>query len=864
MAIGALPVIWSTNNAPLSVLSEADLAGLLVVQFQTGTICTVNNPGSGIAPTSWVWIQGLAAGTVAGVSVQVGTAGSWLAFEIGALAAGDINTVVGAAGTQSLQRIIPASPIAVNVKGYTTPGDGGGGPFYWDATNVAIDDSGTIIRPIGILVGAWVRIYSAPLNVRWFGAFGNGIHDDTTSIAATYAVVPSGGEMYIPKGQYRFTSKLTFARSVSIVGDGTSSCLFPDFSGANIGTDAVFLNGGNAGLNGLTFKDFSILGTAGANAGNTRHGFFIRAIHRSVFLNVHVRTGGSGDEYRLEGCLIDDFINPVVSVNVTYPYTVASVTTIGFSFHIGPIFNLIATNACRIENPAFEGGAPSLFVQDDQTAGNGYNTIDGGAIEGCAGRAITVTGATDFEARNVDVEATTGIIFTSCLQGIRLANIVGFSGSTSLSIDAVQATVCDCVMDGVIVAGGETEFTGGHATSITDSGGRAYMKGRIESFTLVAGYRNGIGLPHHTSSGRALDATGDFARWQPTFPDLFTLLAGATATHTGVGLADTTRHLLPDACKVTTGGAANSGIRYTIPITTTGANGLQIPVGGEWVSAGIWINVPMAAAGSSVKFRGKLDQYVFSNRNGSFVANSSPPDTWIFLTFSIFVDPSKADTLGIDITCDDAISFYIAELEVTLGKGTSPRRAYQANVGPNLFFGGQRVTYGSAAPTGGIWREIGDLHINTAPAVGSPISWSCTASGTPGTWKANFFAETMLWGAQQLIVVAAANSLYPGYSETTATGTALQYTAVRPGVARNFHVHQEATGAHNVDITYTLRKNNVDTAVTVTIADNATDGSDLTHAATFAIGDFINVSATPSANGPASPQHIVVTFEYDG
>lgn len=227
MTTGALPVIWSTNNAPLSVLAEADLGGLLVKQFQTGTICTVNNPGSGITPTSWVWIQGLAAGTVAGVSLQIGTDGSWLAFEIGAIGAADVNTIVGAAGTQSLQRIVPASPIAVIVKGYTTPGDGGGGSFYWDAANIATDDGGTIIRPVGVLVGAWIRIFSGSMNIRWFGAKGDGVTDDATPIADAIAVAIASaasstsvkGSVFIPKGKFVVASELPISSGITLAGE---------------------------------------------------------------------------------------------------------------------------------------------------------------------------------------------------------------------------------------------------------------------------------------------------------------------------------------------------------------------------------------------------------------------------------------------------------------------------------------------------------------------------------------------------------------------------------------------------------------------------------------------------------------------
>lgn len=43
------------------------------------------------------------------------------------------------------------------------------------------------------------------------------------------------------------------------------------------------------------------------------------------------------------------------------------------------------------------------------------------------------------------------------------------------------------------------------------------------------------------------------------------------------------------------------------------------------------------------------------------------------------------------------------------------------------------VMHGAAAPIAGGW-EVGDRVFNSSPAVGSPKSWVCTVSGTPGTW----------------------------------------------------------------------------------------------------------------------------------
>ena len=43
------------------------------------------------------------------------------------------------------------------------------------------------------------------------------------------------------------------------------------------------------------------------------------------------------------------------------------------------------------------------------------------------------------------------------------------------------------------------------------------------------------------------------------------------------------------------------------------------------------------------------------------------------------------------------------------------------------------ITWGTAVPTTGTWVR-GSRVINTAPSVGQPRGWACTVTGTPGTW----------------------------------------------------------------------------------------------------------------------------------
>ena len=56
----------------------------------------------------------------------------------------------------------------VELLGYYSKGDGGGGTFYWDSTSIEDDNGGTIIQATGVVDGRWIRNYSGAVNVKWF------------------------------------------------------------------------------------------------------------------------------------------------------------------------------------------------------------------------------------------------------------------------------------------------------------------------------------------------------------------------------------------------------------------------------------------------------------------------------------------------------------------------------------------------------------------------------------------------------------------------------------------------------------------------------------------------------------------------
>jgi hypothetical protein len=140
-----------------------------------------------------------------------------------------------------------------SVAGYYVPGDGGGGMFYWNSTSTAADDAGVTILPTGhVGAGRWKRIYSGAVNVKWFGAKGDNVTNDTVPIqAAVDSILSTGGIVTFPDGTY-LMGQVTITDSDGVTLDGTGAVL------TLTGTDGGFDSSGV--LSNLTIKGFNCVG----------------------------------------------------------------------------------------------------------------------------------------------------------------------------------------------------------------------------------------------------------------------------------------------------------------------------------------------------------------------------------------------------------------------------------------------------------------------------------------------------------------------------------------------------------------------------------------------------------------------------
>ena len=109
---------------------------------------------------------------------------------------------------------------AAKTLGYYSAGDGGGNSFYWDSTSVATDNGGTVIKPTAVSgAGRWLAIDAYTINVRQFGAKGDGSTDGTTAIQNA---ITASNTVYFPNGTYLFSGITINTHNVTLYGAGES------------------------------------------------------------------------------------------------------------------------------------------------------------------------------------------------------------------------------------------------------------------------------------------------------------------------------------------------------------------------------------------------------------------------------------------------------------------------------------------------------------------------------------------------------------------------------------------------------------------------------------------------------------------
>jgi len=174
-------------------------------------------------------------------------------------------------------------------KGYYAVSDGGGATYNYSASSSATDDGGSVIAPTAG-TGRYLLQVSESINVRQFGAKGDGTGDDSAAINAAILYVEGigGGSVFFKAGNYSVTSQISISSSkVRLFGEGLSSSI--TYTGtARI---AQLLYVGASANEGVSISNMRLAGGA-YQAGKTKYVVVIEAFGRNCVLeNVLIREG---------------------------------------------------------------------------------------------------------------------------------------------------------------------------------------------------------------------------------------------------------------------------------------------------------------------------------------------------------------------------------------------------------------------------------------------------------------------------------------------------------------------------------------------------------------------------------------------
>tara|TARA_R110001632_G_scaffold2618_4_gene11563 strand:- start:1951 stop:3939 length:1989 start_codon:yes stop_codon:yes gene_type:complete len=253
------------------------------------------------------------------------------------------------------------------VSGYTTQGDGGGGDFYWDASNTDTENGGTIFEADEGGTGRWLRIVEDSLTPKDFGSKPDGVTDNSVTLQAwvdyTYAnklLATDDG------GHYQHASTIILATALqrwtfngggcgekqNFINDVPAGTVF-EYTGAT-GNGWEFGDGSTTNIQGFKLSNVAFWGTTTGTVLNVD-----RCQQFNVFEKIFVGQNGTGNGF----IYADSWVGGIKDVYVKGP---DNGTGIGFQL----VQNDVQAGIINVENVTGDGFQYGV-VFGDLTSGSG-------------------------------------------------------------------------------------------------------------------------------------------------------------------------------------------------------------------------------------------------------------------------------------------------------------------------------------------------------------------------------------------------------------------------------------------------------------------------------------------------------------
>ena len=291
-------------------------------------------------------------------------------------------------------------------------------------------------------------IADAAVNVKDFGAVGDGVTDDTTAIQA--GLNSGNGQIYFPSGNYYIAgSTLTVPDNVQIYGDGKNSLISIDASGRSDPlSDHIFIAGSNT-----IFRDLTIDGDR-SDAIQEIRSIFIDNENNVSIDNVTFSNHGVGiwtgyaDNIKITNC---DFTSDTSKVHI-----VTSGTASGYSSNLfvqNNFFGTTETEAIDINDKTRSViiDANSFFNNHTGADADGTEVIDIGGTTSCLDLVITNNRVNNNNAADSFVWAKLGSERV-IVSGNTITNLKTSGGSSAVRIS--NSKYIDVIGNSVVNATG--------------------------------------------------------------------------------------------------------------------------------------------------------------------------------------------------------------------------------------------------------------------------------------------------------------------------------------------------------------------------------------------------------------------------
>lgn len=320
---------------------------------------------------------------------------------------------------------------------------GGNCPAYFDSTGLVMQGAYKAQQPAAPTAGIDLcnKTYvdsvaggggGSRINVRSYGATGNGTTNDTAAINSAIAAMTNNSTLYFPAGKYLITAgsltNLTSLTNITILGDGRSSILY---STATSPAAAPFFVTANS-CDKVVLRDFAIIGSATIRTSGN-HGLCIYSPH-TLIEDIYITGTGDFGIYVGSG-------GSVYNKNVQVANCISD-HTLGDGFHFGPV-----TDSGLYNCIAYYTGDDGVGLGDDGGIGYpaarievvGFQSYQAGnhAGGGTHGAGIRI-----FDGA-ADIHVTGGAIYQSCEAGITTGRFYTTNTyNTRIKVDGLKVYQC--------------------------------------------------------------------------------------------------------------------------------------------------------------------------------------------------------------------------------------------------------------------------------------------------------------------------------------------------------------------------------------------------------------------------------------